>query len=154
MNARRSVLVALAACAVGICAFGSAAAQAATPGFRQVGAHTNITSAKTPKAKEYTLCTEYFEACGPMYVTKKSRTWETPSICWVNEGEGCPGLGNFEGAFVKEAKGKVTYEINGPFGETDIGSFAVTKIKKSHPAAYEGPWYIEGIYYGEVTIQT
>jgi hypothetical protein len=47
-----------------------------------------------------------------MYVTKKSRTWEPPSICWINEDEGCPGLGNFEGAFVKEAKEKITYEIN------------------------------------------
>jgi hypothetical protein len=36
----------------------------------------------------------------------------TQSICWVNEDGGCPGLGNFEGAFVKEAKGKITYEIN------------------------------------------
>lgn len=106
------------------------------------------------KPKEYTLCTEHFEGCGPMYVTKKSRTWETPSICWVNEGEGCPGLGNFEGAFVKEAKGKITYEINGPFGETDVGTFEVTKVKKTHPVIYAGTWTLEGSDLGEVMIET
>jgi hypothetical protein len=151
------MVLALAACAAGVFAFATTAAQAATPGlaFRHVSGHTNAAPAgKGPKPKEYTLCTEYFGSCGPMYVYKKTSTWETPTICWVYEGEGCPGLGNFQGPYIKEAKGKVTYDINGAFGEPDAGVFEVTKIKKSHPAAYKGPWYLYGVYYGEVTIET
>jgi hypothetical protein len=154
MKARRMVL-ALAACAAGVFAFGTTAAQAAPGfGFRHVSGHSNGALAKAPKPKEYTLCTEYFDSCGPMFVYKKTRTWETPTICWVYEGEECPGLGNFQGPYVKEAKGKVTYEIDGPFGEPEAGFFDVTKIKRSHPAAYRGPWYLYGTYYGEVTIET
>jgi hypothetical protein len=156
MKARRMVL-AFAACAVGVFAFGTTAAQAASPGlgFGQASGHTNAAPAKKgPKPKEYTLCTEYFGGCGPMYVYKKAGTWETPTICWLYEGEECPGLGNFNGPYVKEAKGKITYEINGPFGEPDVGAFYVTKIKKSKPALYYGPWYIGESYYGEVLIET
>ncbi|HUB35838.1 MAG TPA: hypothetical protein VL972_03375 [Solirubrobacteraceae bacterium] len=89
-----------------------------------------------------------------MYVYSKSHTWETPTICWVYEGEGCPGLGNFQGPFVKEAKGKITYYGNGPFGEPEVAVFGVTKVKKSHPAIYIGTWYLYGEDYGTVIVET
>jgi hypothetical protein len=150
------MVLALAACAVGVFAFGTTAAQAAGLGLGlgHVSGPASVAPAKGPKPKEYTLCTEYFDSCGPMYVYKKTSTWETPTICWLYEGEECPGLGYINGPYVKEAKGKITYEINGPFGEPEAGAFYVTKIKKSKPALYIGPWYLYGSYYGEVIIET
>jgi hypothetical protein len=153
MKTRRMIL-ALAACAAGVFAFGSTAAQAATPVLTFAHASGPAPLAKkAPKPKEYTLCTEYFGDCGPMYIYTKTRTWETTSICWAYEGEECPGLGYLHGPYVKEPKGKVTYFQYGPYGEPEAGAFEVTKIKKSHPAAYIGPWNAIGYYYGEVLVE-
>lgn len=88
-----------------------------------------------------------------MYIYTKTRTWETTTICWVYEGEECPGLGYLHGPYVKEPKGKVTYFFYGPEGEPEAGEFAVTKVKKSKPALYVGPWYTFGTYYGEVSVE-
>lgn len=155
MRTTRRIL-ALAACAAGVFAFGTTVAQAATPtfGFGHAAGAASAPMTKTPKAKEYTLCTEYFESCGPMYVYKKTHTWESGSICWVYEGEECPGLGYLHGPYVKGQKGKVVYDFYGPEGEPEAGYFEVTKVKKSHPAKYEGTWWTFGASYGAVSIET
>jgi hypothetical protein len=146
----------LAACAVGILAFGTTAAQGAMPmlaSSHAAGSASAPQAKKAPKPKEYTLCTEYFGECGPMFIYTKTRTWETTSICWT-EGEECPALGWLHGSYVKEAKGKVTYDFYGPYGEEDAGYFEVTKVKKSHPAEYAGTWWTFGEDYGAVSIET
>jgi hypothetical protein len=148
--------LALAACAAGVFAFGTTAAQAATPTLALGHAAGTLAAPMkmTPKPKEYTLCTEHFGDCGSLYVYKKTRTWETTSICWVYEGEECPGLGWLHGSYVKEPKGKVIYDFYGPEGEEDAGYFEVTKVKKSHPAKYEGTWWTFGEDYGAATVET
>lgn len=151
------MVLALAACAAGVFAFGTAGAQAAGLGLglAHASGQASAPQAKGPKPKEYTLCTEYFGDCGAMFVYKKTSTWETTSICWIDdEFPECPGLGYLGGSYVKEAKGKVTYYFNGPFGESDVGNFDVTKVKRSHPPLYEGLWTISGDSYGEVAIET
>ena len=59
-----------------------------------------------------------------------------------------------KGIYVKEAKGKVTYIVEGPFeGEPEDGRIEVTKVKKSHPVKYTGSWYVFGTYQGEASVE-
>ena len=155
MKPRRMAL-AFAACAAIICAFGSTVAQASVPTLKfATGSSGAQRNSKTPIPKEYTLCTEFFGGCGPMYVLNKAKTWETTTICWVNEEfPECPGLGFLHGPFVKGQKGVVNWYFYGPFGEPEVGLFATVKEKKVTPKTYTGSWLVGESNLGGVEIKT
>ncbi len=125
MKARR-MLLALAACAAGVFAFGATAAQA-SPGLTlgHGRSHTNAArpDKKAPKPKIYELCLGLFEGtCFEMEVYTKTHTWNTPDIFWESGEE---YLAPFDGTIVKGVKGEVTYTINGPYGEPETGDVTI-----------------------------
>ncbi len=149
----KSMTLTFAVCVAGLFAVGAASAQAAALTLRPATGHAAAPAAKkAPKPKEYTMCLN--GGCNTLYVYTKSKRWEYVGECWLYEGEECPGLGWIKGGYVKEAKGKVTYIIEGPFaGEPEDGRIEVTKVKKSSPAKYAGAWFIFGEDEGEATVE-
>ncbi len=152
----KGMVLTFAACMASLFALG-ATAQAAQPALTvgpASGGHAPAqAAAKAPKPKEYWMCLS--GGCNTLYVYTKSKRWEYVGECWLYEGEECPGLGWLKGTYLKEAKGKVTYIVEGPLGgEPEDGFIEVVKVKKSHPTAYTGSWYIFGSYQGEASVET
>ena len=149
----KSMMLTFAVCAAGFLASGAAAqaAQRALTARPARGQHI-VAAKKAPKPKEYVMCLS--GGCNTLYVWTKTARWEYVGECWLYEGEECPGVGWFKGTYVKEAKGKVTYIVEGPFeGEPEDARIEVTKVKKAKPAKYAGSWSVFGSNEGEATVE-